>query len=543
MKKYNLPTLIRVIRLMGKRKYLFLGALLFFCGMEVFGSVLSTTGLRDIINGAGNGQADLFGTGLFRIILGIVLWELYAPLCWFLRDLAAAGTMRDLKTDLCDHVLKLPMRCHDNMAKGEVLSALTNDCACLERIYGEGFYEFVRYGLDGMGGLVIMAVIDWRFAIVVFSFGMLSVFITSRFSSRLEKNGAEEQNRLAKTSANAYELIQAAKTIRLFGLQRMKKKQMRETAQAEADIKAEGGSIAAKMNSAVTAVNSAVYIAILLVGALFVRYGLSDWGTVIALMSLKSIADMLFVYCVQFMANMQKDLAGAKRLLKILDEKEETVSAHFVIREQEAAAVMSHVSFAYEAGTKVLDDFSMEIHDRGLTVLVGESGGGKSTVMKILLALYAPDKGEVAFRGNQPVTLEYLRSMTAYVPQDAQLASESVRENITCGNDTILDGAVQEAAQLAGAAEFIHSMPEGYDTVLADSGKNLSGGQRQRIAIARALAKNAPILLLDEVTSALDPSIAEQIAQTIWNISRKKAVLWITHDRSVEALADYVYRL
>lgn len=543
MKQYNLPTLARVIRLMGKRKYMFLGVMFFFCGMEVFGSVLSTTGLQNVINGAGEGQMDVFWSGLFRIILGIVLWEVYAPLCWFLRDFATAGTMRDLKTNLCEHILKLPMGYHDNAAKGEVLSSFTNECDCLVRIYGRELYELVRYGIDGIGGLVIMAVIDWRFAIVVFSFGLLSVFVSSHFSSKLERNGAKEQNHLAKTSANAYELIQGAKTIRLFGLQKKKRVQMDEAAQAEADIKITGGKISAKMNAAVIAINSAVYIAILLVGAMFVRFGLSDWGTVIALMSLKSIADMLFVHCVQFMANMQKNLAGAKRLLRILDEEEEDVSEHFQIQKQDVVAALRNVSFSYDGKEEVLHDFSMEIQDRKLTALVGESGSGKSTIMKILLALYLPSEGNVIFDGNQSVTLENLRSMTAYVPQEAMLSNGTVRENIAGGNNNISDENIRNAAILAGADAFITAMPEGYDTEIADNGKNLSGGQRQRLAIARALAKDAPILLLDEVTSALDPQTAEQVESTIHEISRGKAVLWITHDQKVAEVADCIYQL
>lgn len=543
MKKYNFPTLARVIRLMGRKKYIFLVVMFVFCGMEVFGSVLSTTGLRNIVNGAGSGQADLFYSGLFRIILGIALWEVYAPLCWFLRDLAVSATMRDFKSSLCEHILKLPMRYHDHVANGEVLSVVTNDCACLERIYQEDLYELVRYGVDGLGGLVIMAVIDWRFAIVVFSLGLLSVFISSRFSSHLEKVGAEEQNRLAKTSANAYELIRAAKTIRLFHLEQRKRKQMKESAQAEADIKVTGGCISAKMNASIIAINSAVYIAILLAGAQFVRWGLSDWGTVIALMSLKSIADMLFVYCVQFMANMQKNLAGAKRILRILDEESEQISDYFKIQSQKAVAALRHVSFSYEEDVPVLDHFSMEIFDRKLTALVGESGSGKSTVMKILLALYTPSAGEVVFKGNQSATLENLRSMTAYVPQDAMLINGSIRDNIAGGNESLSDEEIQKAAKLAGADDFIASMPNGYHTEIADSGQNLSGGQKQRIAIARALAKESPILLLDEVTSALDPATAEQISETIRRISETKAVLWITHDRKVAEMADCVYRL
>ena len=541
MRKYNLSALIRVIGWMGRRKYVFLGTMIFFCGMEIFGCVLSTTGLRNVINGAGRQESELFLSGLFRICLGVVLWEIYAPLCWYLRDRTVADAMRDLKSGLCAHLLKLPMAYHDNTAVGELLSTFTNDCASVERIYSNDLYELIRYGADGLGGIMIMAVIDWRFALVVFTLGCISVLVAARFSTRLEKAGAEEQSRLARTSVNAYELIEAAKTIRLFHLQEKKRMQMKDTTRTEADVKRMAGRIDSEMKAVSLAINGGVYIAILLAGALFVRFGLSDWGTVIALMSLKSVADMLFVYCVQFMANMQKNLAGAKRLMKIMDKGQEDIPPCFELRKQEELVVMSHVSFSYQKNKKVLDDFSMNLAQGKLTVLAGESGSGKSTVMKILLAFYIPSAGKVAFRGTGPISLEMVRSMTAYVPQDAMLENGSIRANIMAGKEELTEEEVLKAAKEAGAHAFIQALPEGYDTMLTDNGSNLSGGQRQRIAIARALAKKAPVLLLDEVTSALDAETAQRLAETIRDISRRKAVLWITHDEYVKRLADHVY--
>lgn len=257
---------------------------------------------------------------------------------------------------------------------------------------------------------------------------------------------------------------------------------------------------------------------------------------------------------------MQKDLAGAKRLFDILDREEEEVSDCFKIEDidcwetggnnccetmgndccetgesgdcktgkSEVPVSLRNVSFSYEEGKPVLDNFSMEVRDRSLTVLAGESGSGKSTVMKILLAFYTPSAGEVIFRRKKEHREVQDGGRTASVPEAGTGESGSQAPQAQAGAYTESSVTLEQLRQM---------------TAYVPQDAMLSGGQRQRIAIARALAKNAPILLLDEVTSALDPATTEQITETILEIRRQRAVLWISHDDKAEQIADYVYRL
>lgn len=151
--------------------------------------------------------------------------------------------------------------------------------------------------------------------------------------------------------------------------------------------------------------------------------------------------------------------------------------------------------------------------------------------------------GSIYFSGNEIVTLETLRSKTAYVPQDPMLFSGTVLDNITCGCENAAITQAISAAKAADANEFIESLPEGYDTIILEDGKNFSGGQKQRIAIARAIYKNAPILLLDEITASLDDTAEQKIMEIICNISKSKAVLIIMHKLDIAKYADKVYRL
>lgn len=544
-KNFNIPTIIKAIQLMGKKSKLFLTCILLFCAVEIVGTVLNTYGIKGIITALGESNYSLFWHSLLLIWLTNIIWWIYAPISSYLCDIASKGTIRDAKTTLCEHIISLPLKYYDTKAKGEFLSVAANDTACLQGIYDWSFFQVLRSALGGAGGIIIMAVIDWRFAIVVFLLGTLSVITTSYFSKKLAKIGEELQEQLAKVNTDAYELVKASKTIRLFKLSHAKAESFHTSTRLEADAKIKSGKISSKMNAINMGISSTTYIAILVIGALFVYFKLSDWGTIIALAGLKYTADMLFLECGQFMAGMQTNVAGVKRVFDITNAPKEKIlrEMSFTINKSKYPLFIKDVSFSYDENTPVLEKFSMMLENNKLTALVGESGSGKSTIMKLILGLYEPKDGNICFDGDEVVTLTNLRNKTAYVPQDAMLFRGSIYDNIACGNENAAIDDIIASAKLAGADEFIRNLEKGYDTVLLDDGKSLSGGQKQRIAIARALVKNAPILLLDEITSALDKQSEEHILETIKNISKTKAVLFITHREDVIKWADRIYSI
>lgn len=543
---YNIPTIKRAITLMRSSKKTFIAFIFGFCAVELCGTMLYTIGIKGVINSITAMDMTAFWLPMSFIIANHMVWWTYAPISAYVTEKISKGTMRDFKLSMCEHVVRLPMRYHDNKPTGELLSALSNDTSCLSGVYDWSFFQVLRSAVGGVGGVAVMALIDWRFAIAVFTLGTISVYISSHFSKKLEAVGKDQQERLAKTSTDAYELVRAAKTIRLFHIESDKQTMFAATAKSEAAVKMKGGRISAKMNSAITLVNTLSYVAILFAGALFVYFGLSDWGTVIALLSLKGTCDMLFVECGQFMAGMQTNVAGIKRIFEIMDTDEEyssheerTDSLCAVMHEPEVALTMKNIYFSYDESAPVLRNFNLSLKRNSLTVLVGESGSGKSTVMKLILGLYAPDRGEIYLAG----ITENLREATAYVPQEPTLFRGTVYENIAFGNPDASEEDIISAAKMAGAGEFIQNLENGYQTVLLDNGVSLSGGQKQRIAIARALVKNAPILLLDEITSALDHNTEAIVFDTVKNISKFKAVLFITHRTDVIKWADEVVEI
>lgn len=235
---------------------------------------------------------------------------------------------------------------------------------------------------------------------------------------------------------------------------------------------------------------------------------------------------------------------GVRRMFEILDTpaREYLTDGKQVLSVTDGDIRFEHVTFGYEPGETVLDDFTLQVPAGGVTALVGPSGGGKSTVYNLLQRFWDPREGRIVIDG-QPitdVTLASLRNNIALVSQDVFLFEGTIRENIAAGRTEPTAEQIEHAARLANAHDFIQAFPKGYDTMVGELGSMLSGGQRQRISIARAFLKDAPILLLDEPTSALDSESERAIQSALATLSKGRTALVIAHRLSTIVHADLI---
>ena len=230
---------------------------------------------------------------------------------------------------------------------------------------------------------------------------------------------------------------------------------------------------------------------------------------------------------------LNSNLIGARKLLEIVDNPASELSDDDKpqLTLTEARVELRDVSFAYRAGEPVLKHMSFVAEPGKVTALVGPSGGGKSTVLALLLRFYEANAGDILIDGQSisGVSRRSLRQQTAYVGQDVYLFRDSVRANIAFGRPDATESEIIDAAKAACAHDFIMSFPLGYDTPVGEHGTQLSGGQRQRIAVARALLKNAPIILLDEATAALDSESEQQVQQAIEHLCQNRTTIVIAH--------------
>ncbi|WJR76315.1 ABC transporter ATP-binding protein [Bradyrhizobium sp. NP1] len=231
--------------------------------------------------------------------------------------------------------------------------------------------------------------------------------------------------------------------------------------------------------------------------------------------------------------DLNSQLVGARMLLEVIDSPASELSDDDKppLRLTDARIELSDVSFAYRAGEPVLNRMSFVAEPGKVTALVGPSGGGKSTVLALLLRFYEVREGEILIDGQSisKVSRRSLRQQTAYVGQDVYLFRDSIRANIAFGKPGATEEEIIEAAKAACAHDFITSFPLGYDTPVGEHGTQLSGGQRQRIAVARALIRNAPIILLDEATAALDSESEQQVQEAIEHLCQNRTTIVIAH--------------
>ena len=235
----------------------------------------------------------------------------------------------------------------------------------------------------------------------------------------------------------------------------------------------------------------------------------------------------------EFVAKVRIFEAASRRVFRVLDLPEAIVEAPDAMSLPVAPRTLSldHVGFGYRDGQRVLDDVSARIAPGEMVAFVGPSGTGKSTLLNLMLRFYDPTEGRLCLDGvdYRAVRIPDLRAHMALVGQDILLLPVSVSENIGYGRPEATRDEIVTAAAMAGAAEFIAELPEGYDTILAEGAQNLSGGQRQRIAIARALLTEAPFIILDEPTSALDPQHEQRLVETLRGLKGARTIILVTH--------------
>lgn len=282
-----------------------------------------------------------------------------------------------------------------------------------------------------------------------------------------------------------------------------------------------------------------------LLGSLMVKWGLTTYGNIIAIMSLQTALDANFREFGQYYPMFYNSFAGTERIYEFLELEEEPNQRRTEVIEKPEYIQFKDVTFGYTEDQTVLRDFNLTIKEGEAIGIVGESGSGKSSLVKLLMGFYQTNSGGIAIGGKNigEMTLDELRGLIAYVPQESQLFNTSIKENIRYGNPKATDEQIIVAAQAANADGFIKEQPDGYNTIVGERGMRLSGGQCQRIAIARAILKDAPILILDEATSALDSESERLIKEVLASYSKTRTTLMIAHRLSSIEYADRIIKI
>lgn len=483
--------------------------------------------------------------GVAAVIVALVQ-ALASDIGGYVGDQMAIRVRYQLSVKYYEHLLTLPQQYYDNEVTGKIINRLGRAVSDITN-----FLQFFSNNLLSMLlsitiTIAVLGIYSWQLAILFILLIPAGLYLTSRTSGPWQKLEAAKNKRFDIASGRFNEAIGQMRLVKSFNMQKSElaffsnemKHMLPLTAQQSKQWHTMNG-----LRSGVLGIINGALLTVLFYETASGHFTIGDMAMLVTLIAQVSfpIRNLSF-----FVDGYQRAVANSRDYLEALNETPEPNDgdrAELVVDGGRVEYI--DVNFTYGGGKKVLHDISFVLEPGKKLALVGESGGGKTTISNLLMNLYTPDSGAVLIDGHDVSKMTYasVRQAIATVFQDAALFSGTIRENIAYARPTATDDEIIEAAKVANAHEFIMKFDKGYDTEIGERGIKLSGGQKQRISIARAMLKDAPILILDEATSSLDSKAEHEVQQALDRLKKHRTTLIIAHRLSTIAGVDTIVTL
>ncbi len=449
-----------------------------------------------------------------------------------------------VRKQLFSHIQRLSQSFHDEQHSGDLLLRLTGDIQLLRDLLVNAVLLITERLLVMIAVAGVMLWMDWRLALVALMVLPALALVSFRTSGKIRHATRKQRRRESRTANILSETIAAVPIIQAHAREAWEDQRFERQHKASLKAGLRATRLEANLNKVVEVILAAGTAAVLWYGVHRVLAGALTPGDLLVFTAYLATLYKPVRKLATLTSRLAKSSICGERLIAILETEPE-------IRDLPTAhpapplrgdIEFRNVTFGYRDDRMVLRDASFRIPAGKTAALVGESGAGKSTVARLLLRFYDPQRGSVCIDGEdiRHYTLASLRSQISIVMQEPHLFALSVRENIAYGRLDATDADIERAARLARAHDFIERLPEGYDTVLAEGGASLSAGQRQRIAIARAIIRDAPIVILDEPMTGLDAASEASVQQALERLTEGRTCLLITHDHASALRTDLV---
>jgi len=450
----------------------------------------------------------------------------------------------DLRMRVYDHLQRLSLGYYDTHQTGPILSTLTSDIKTIQGFASSGTLGILVDLLTIVGMLGIMFWLDWDFALVAVGVTPFLLLFVARFNREVKDATHEVRRYQSDIVAVVQQGLESIRIVKAFGRQELEENQLATVSHATVDAALAARRVKSLLSPAVSITVAGCTGYVLWRGTGLVMQDVMTVGALTVFLTYLG----KFFKPVQDLAKMSNSIAqtavAIERIQLILDTDD-------ILPEKPGARdpgklrgeiAFDHVAFSYNADAKVLSDVVFSIAPGQTVGVVGPTGSGKSTVVSMIPRFYDPTGGVVRIDGVdvRDYDLQALRRQIGFVLQDTALFHGTIRENIAYGRPNATDAEIAEAARLANADEFISRMAHGYDTMVGERGMTLSGGQRQRIGIARAVIRDAPILILDEPTAALDTESEKLVMDALQTLMKGRTVITIAHRLSTIRDADKI---
>ncbi|MDX1335016.1 MAG: lipid A export permease/ATP-binding protein MsbA, partial [Gammaproteobacteria bacterium] len=452
--------------------------------------------------------------------------------------------IKDMRGEMFEKFLRLPISYYDRSSSGEMLAKIIYN---VEQVAGAAttvLTTLVRDSIKVLGLLGYMIYLNWKLSLLFLVVAPIIALIVTYITRRFRNLSRRIQSSMGDVTHVSEEMIDGNRVIKIFGGQDYERKRFDR-------VNEQNRLLHMKMVATDSAASPIIQFILAIVIAFVVYYITSQSdalgvtiGTFISFLAALAMMLTPIKSLTNINSALQKGIAAGESIFELFDTEEERDQGKQRIERARGAIQYRDVSYAYdEAKGDVLSNVNLEISPGETVAFVGRSGSGKTTLVNLLTRFYDIERGEVLLDGAnlQSYALDSLRNQFAYVGQDVTLFNDTIANNIAYARAGSADiEEIREAARAAHALDFIEALPDGFETMVGENGVLLSGGQRQRLAIARALMKDAPILILDEATSALDTEAERHIQAALETLMQNRTTLVIAHRLSTVENADNI---
>ena len=451
----------------------------------------------------------------------------------------------DLRQAIYSHVQKLSLAFHDQKRTGDLISRVTSDIDAIQSFITSGLLGVLINAITLIGMIAIMFYLNWRFTLVALSVAPVLFGVVYSYTRRIKKASRAVRKKEGEITSVVEEVLSSIRVVKAFAREDYEVKRLEEQGLEGVEIALRARSLKAKLKPIVDLIVAVGTCLVLWFGARLVLGGTLSAGALVVFIlylakmykPMQEISKMTDTY--------SKAAVGYERIQEILQTKKQIKDSPRAIRAPRFAGRIEfdHVSFHYTPENPILQDVSFSLDAGQVGALVGPTGAGKTSIISLIARFYDPISGAVKIDGTDIRRFQQksLRQHISFVLQETMLFHAPVWQNIAYGKPAAPRKEIIRAAELANASEFIDKLPEGYDTVIGERGMTLSGGQRQRIAIARAVIRNTPLLILDEPTTGLDSASEKLVFEALDRLMSGKTVIVIAHRLSTIRNADVIF--
>ena len=546
-------TIGKLIRFMGQFKVAFVAAIVFAMASAAFnivGPKVLSQATTELFNGivakiGGTGGIDFDAVG--AILLATLALYCVSAACSFVQGWMMTSvsqrTCYGLRRQIAEKIDRLPVGYFERTSTGDVLSRITNDVDTLGQSLNQGVTQLITSVTTMIGVLVMMLSINVEMTCIALLVIPASLILVKVVVGRSQRYFRAQQKKLGEINAQIEETFSGQAVVRAFNKEEASLAKFNVTNEELYQSAWRSQFLSGLMQPVMNFVANLGYVAVAIAGAMFAVSGRITVGDIQAFIQYVKNFTQPLTQLAQVSNVLQQMAAAAERIFEFLEAPEEEADD---VRESAASVPcdveFDHVRFGYDSAHPVIRDFSAHVKEGQTVALVGPTGAGKTTIVKLLMRFYDVDSGSIRIGGHdvREFARADVRSLFGMVLQDTWLYNATVRENIRYGRLDATDAEVEAAAKAAFADHFIRTLPQGYDTVINEDASNISQGQRQLLTIARAVLADRRMLILDEATSSVDTRTEERIQAAMDNLMKGRTSFVIAHRLSTIRDADLI---